>query len=281
MTTKIEWTDETYNPVTGCSKTSPGCKNCYAERLAPRFKHLPGYDSVDPFKVTLHPGRLEQPLRWRNPRRVFVCSMGDLFHEKVPDGYIAAVFGVMAFCHRHTFQVLTKRPARALAWFDWVDRIDGSYQISAEFRCAFAAFNLGVPLNPSEEFDFPPPNVWFGVTTEDQPRADERIALLLQIPAAKLFVSYEPGLSEVNIERGLAAYDRMGEPSGPHPRAISWVIAGGENGPGARPMHPDWARSLRDQCQEAGVSFFFKGHGGARPPSSDVLDGRTWKEFPG
>jgi len=225
MPTKIEWATETWNPVTGCSKTSPGCDNCYAERMPKRLAGRCGYPAVpNSFDVTLHPNRLEQPLKWKPSRRVFVCSMGDLFHEDVPFKYITEIFSVMARCPHHVFQVLTKRPARALEWFGYP-----------------SDFNLE-----------PLPNIWFGVTTEDQQRADERVPLLLQIPAAVRFVSAEPMLGPVDMR---PLHDHWSEGSG---RLVDWVICGAETGPGTRPMDLEWARNLRDQCASAGVPFFFK-----------------------
>ena len=218
---KIEWTDATWNPVTGCAKISPGCTNCYAERMAYRFAGCNGYpERPHHFDVTLHPERLEQPLRWRKPRRVFVVSMGDLFHEDVPDDYIREVFWTMQRAGWHTFQVLTKRPRRMAAWF---------------------AKRQDAPVLP---------NVWLGVTVEDQQRADERIPYLLECPAAVRFVSAEPLLGPIDLRAWLGPVSTW--------ERLDWVICGGESGPGAQPMHPDWARALRDQCVSAGVPFFFK-----------------------
>ncbi len=239
----IEWTDKVWNPVTGCTKVSSGCKNCYAERMSKRHKGRFGYPADDPFRVTLHEDRLKEPLRWRKPKRIFVCSMGDLFHEDVASEDIVSIFKVMAISiengRSHTFMVLTKRPKR-LAEF-----VKACPQLLARIR----------------------ENVWFGVSVEDQKTADERIPLLLQTPAAKRFVSYEPALGPVDLKWHLT------EPTGnfrTNPITgkrqmeckghglIDWIVCGGESGPGARPMHPDWARSVRDQCEAAGVPFMFK-----------------------
>ena len=229
MTTGIEWTDETWNPVTGCTKISEGCRNCYAERMARRLAGRCGYpEAPHHFDVTLHPDKLDQPLRWKKPRRVFVCSMGDLFHEDVPLSAIAQVFGAMEDTQRHTFQVLTKRPDRMMEyagkWWWWM----------------YGDWGL--------------PNVWIGVSTENQEQADRRIPDLLQTPAAVRFVSVEPMLSPMNL-----AFDGrpgMGRPD--HLQALSWVIIGCESGPNRRPMKLEWALDLVRQCDAAGVATFVK-----------------------
>jgi protein gp37 len=223
--TKIEWTDATWNPVTGCTKVSQGCKHCYAERFAKRL----GYDFS---QVELHPERLEIPLHWKKPRRIFVNSMSDLFHRDVPVEFIAEVFNVMARASHHTFQLLTKR-ARRLASL--------------------------APFLPWPE------NLWVGVSVET---ADYlwRIGCLREVPAAVRFLSLEPLLGPIpDLPLG----------------HINWVIAGGESGPGARPMRAEWARSVRDQSLAAGVPFFFKQWGGVqRTKAGRRLDGRTWDQYP-
>ena len=248
--TKIEWTDATWNPIVGCSVVSPGCTNCYAMRLDEKA--------------------LSQPLRWRRPRKIFVCAHSDLFHEATPDEWIDRVFAVMALCPQHTFQVLTKRPKRMRDYFSTCPPalrraavIDRMYEIMrAEHRGYFTA--IAWPL----------PNVWLGVTAEDKTRADERIPDLLATPAAKRFVSVEPMLGALNLRRiriapnhhtiidaleGYALTEKSSwSGSGCEHTKLDWVICGSESGPGARPMHPDWARSLRDQCAAAGVPFFMK-----------------------
>jgi protein gp37 len=240
--TKIEWTDATWNPVTGCDEVSPGCDHCYAKTLAERFRGTEGHYFEHGFDVVLRPDKLDQPLRWKRPRRVFVNSMSDLFHKDIPDEYIAKVFAVMSLAPQHTFQVLTKRHGRMR-----------SLLFSGAFKVAI--FDAAWDLRP-EPFTttWPLPNVWLGVSVEDQKRADLRIPALLTTPAAVRFLSCEPLLGPIDIgavEIPLAAYHL--QPSG-----IDWVIVGGESGRGARPMHPDWARSLRDQCADAGVAFHFK-----------------------
>lgn len=266
MSTKIQWTDETWNPSVGCSKVSTGCENCYAERMARRqiamgnkqYKGTVDERGKWTGKTNLVESQLAKPLRWRKPRKVFVCSMGDLFHESVPDESIEEVFAVMALADKHTFQVLTKRPDRMRAFLaDDGDRyhwamIEGHAQRIHHMR-------TGEDPSMWLAVHGPLPNVWLGTTVENQAAADERIPHLLSTPAAVRFVSCEPLVGAVD----LSGYMDEGwfyneEPlDGP----LDWVIAGGESGPGARPMHPDWARSLRDQCQAAGVPFFFKQHG--------------------
>jgi len=245
--TKIEWTDKTWNPVTGCTPVSEGCANCYAARMAKRLRGRYGYPADDPFRVTLHHGKLNEPAGWRKPSMVFVCSMGDLFHEDVPDEFIAQVWGRMGAFNRHTFQVLTKRPQRMAKWLndcgvsdeneDWIVHGPSDYSI------ALAR-------------DWPLPNVWLGTSVENED-ALWRVGELIRTPAAKWFVNFEPLLGPVDPEQELGGADESRRYlNGWH--GIDWIIAGGESGPGARPMHPDWARSLRDQCQAAGVSYFFK-----------------------
>lgn len=258
----IEWTDATWNPVRGCSRVSEGCRNCYAERMAGRFSGpglwAEGIVNDTPAgprwngNVYLVPDKLDQPLRWRRPRRVFVNSMSDLFHEGLPDEDIAAVFGIMAVARGHTFQVLTKRPERMR---DWMDRASTADCVETAHR--YGALSHASPLWKGRPW--PLPNVWLGVSVEDQATADTRIPVLLDTPAAVRFVSAEPLLGPVNMRRGIYQMnenDKLG--TGTSLAGIDWVIVGGESGPGARPMHPDWARRLRDQCEAAGVAFFMK-----------------------
>lgn len=287
--TGIEWTDATWNPIAGCSLVSPGCTNCYAMGIADRFKHAyagrrwagapaeaitrrTNGAAVWTGQVTLAPDHiLAQPLRWRKPRKIFVNSMGDLFHEDIPDEWIDRVFAVMALAPQHTFQVLTKRSARMRDYLGtragdwstvWPDaNPPGTLPISRfEQRLAMRPDSI---LRPP----FPLPNVWLGVSTEDQRRADERIPDLLATPAAVRFASAEPLLGPINFRRIQVAggwYDALfgwrdvKEPFPGIDETLDLVIVGGESGPRARPMHPDWARGLRRQCAAAGVPFFFK-----------------------
>ena len=221
--TKIEWTDKTWNPITGCTPISEGCKNCYAKVMAQRFAGMNGYPKDDPFKPgTIHYDKIDQPLSWRKPKHIFVCSMGDLFHDDVQFTQIERVFRTINLCrqhgYKHTFMVLTKR----------VDRM-------AEYQSKYGF----------------PPNVWIGATIETQPRADERIPILRQIPAKVRFVSVEPMLSLVDPFKVKPAPGRRSYP-------LDWVICGSESGPGARPMKVEWAYLLCGRCKQNGVPFFYK-----------------------
>lgn len=291
--TGIEWTDATWNPLRGCSRVSEGCRNCYAERVAARFsgegQPYEGLATMTPAgarwtnQVRLIESALEQPLKWRRPRRIFVNSMSDLFHESVPDEWINRVFAVMSSGTRHVFQVLTKRPERMK-----------KYVTAAGWKTL--------------------PNVWLGVSVEDQETANKRIPHLLATPAAIRFISAEPLLGSVGLDNlidipprswGLSHHinalaghrwdeselfgsDKPYEDDPPNTNRLDWVIVGGESGPGARPMHPDWARSLRDQCVDAGVPFFFKqwgehdaaGQRVGKAKAGCTLDGKEWRQFP-
>ena len=309
--TKIEWADATWNPVRGCEKVSEGCRNCYAARMAARFsgegQPYEGLAEMTPHgprwtgDVQLVPEVLDQPLKWRKPRRIFVNSMSDLFHPDVPDEFIAAVFGVMAAAHWHTFQILTKRPERMKKWFEWVENkpVGTDGRLFPQFICAYKARDV----LDDEQFDFarfrewPLSNVWLGVSVENQRAADERIPLLLQTPAAVRFLSCEPLLGPVMLTGlGKRCYGcAAGVPHRCRNVLVDWVIVGGESGPGARPMHPDWVRSIRDQCKAAEVPFFFKQWGEwklswmageyqwmrvGKKAAGRLLDGRTWDELP-
>jgi len=236
MSTKIEWTHPpgfrgvTWNPVTGCTPISAGCANCYARRMAKRLAGRYGYPQDDPFRVTVHEDRFEEPWAWKKPRFCFVCSMGDLFHADVCDTAIEIILRRIAESPQHIFCLLTKRPG-------WMCRL--------------------------LRHDEPPlPNLWLGVTAENQRTADERIPLLLDTPAAVRFVSVEPMLGAVDLSAHLSG--------------LSWCICGAETGPGARRMNLDWARSLRDQCRDASVPFFFKQAGPKGTPIPDDLMVREW-----
>jgi protein gp37 len=314
-TTGIEWTDATWNPVTGCTKVSPGCDHCYAETFAERFRGTPGHYFERGFDVQLRPDKLNLPLRWRKPRKVFVNSMSDLFHKDVPDEYIANVFAVMALARRHTFQVLTKRHGRMRSVLN-----DSSFQRHVEVEMHRQKWGSNVDA-PS--WVWPLPNVWLGVSVENQQWANVRVPALMRTPAAVRFLSCEPLLGPVELHHGLThcpTHDFSGGfcvgPCADRVRP-DWVIVGGESGRGARPMHPDWSFSLRDQCTAAGVPFLFKQWGEWAPtearglvlsasntrevlvgqPLDDLghrqimrrvgkgkagreLDGRTWDEFP-
>ena len=266
--TKIEWATKSWNPVTGCSPISEGCAHCYAARMANRLRGRCGYPKDEPFQVTIHEDRLEDPMRWKKPQRIFVGSMTDLFlkepnFDSVRDHYgrfIPPIFDVIDQCPHHTFMFLTKRPSHM------------AQVLCGEWSCdAYGDswhFREGKPMA----------NVWIGVTCENQARADERIPILLQIPAAKRFVSLEPMLGEVDLreyvwERPIRPSVGLMEERLVYRPSLDWVILGGETGPGARPMHPDWVRSVRDQCQAAGVPFFFKQWGEWVPFGQALSDG--------
>lgn len=273
MKTKIEWATDVWNPVTGCTKVSEGCRHCYAETIAKRFWGERKFTDVQ-----CHPDRLDAPLHWKKPRRVFVNSMSDLFHLNVRFSFVESVFETMEATPQHTYMILTKRPDRM---YDYI-----------------VNWKKGVAL----------PNVWLMVTVENQKAADERVPYLLKTPAARRGVSVEPMLEQIYLDNilessadkrsswsvdALAGTTQAGREK---INKLDWVICGGETGPGARPMHPDWARSLRNQCQAAGVPFFFKKWGEWQETGSEegsavykrvgkvaagrLLDGREWNEIP-
>jgi len=271
--TKIEWADAVWNPVTGCTKVSEACCNCYAERQAKRFAGRAGYPAKHPFAVTLRPDRLNEPLRWRKPRRIFVCSMGDLFHPDVPEEFVDQVWGAMILAPWHQFLVLTKRPERAESY---LTRQFKRGSVSGRL-CAFYFGTLGRssvwPLTAERAAAaarWPVPNVWLGTSVEDQATADERIPHLLRCPAVLRFVSYEPALGPVDFGDNLVYI--CGPTCTEAGFGINWVIAAGESGPKARPAHPDWFRSVRGQCQAAGVPFFFKQWGEWVVPNATVRE---------
>lgn len=289
----IEWTDATWNPVTGCSVVSPGCTNCYAMRLAgTRLQHHPSragltVDSkagpVWNGQVRFNENWLLEPIRWKRPRRIFVCAHGDLFHESVPDAWIDRVFAVMALAPQHTFQVLTKRSARmreylqAPAVAHRIAEAAGHLIVAAFGRDA--AIARGVDLGRRLAEAWPLPNVWHGISAEDQVRADQRIPDLLATPAAVRFLSAEPLLGPIDIAWALspnpieiaAGLLRRGSfaPGLETLRRLDQVIVGGESGLDARPMHPDWVRQIEGDCGPGGVAFFFK-QWGAWTPGENV-----------
>ncbi|MBB4952729.1 protein gp37 [Agrobacterium vitis] len=325
--TKIEWSDATWNPITGCSVISPGCTNCYAMKLAgTRMKNEPSRAGLTtPSKagpvwngqVRFNEQWLTQPLQWSKPRMVFVCAHADLFHESVPDEWIEKIFAVMALAPQHTFQVLTKRPERMR---EYLMGHETHYRITSKAGRMALSMNMAIdyPLkvthSPSRKYpkgieinlsNWPQPNVWLGVSVEDQRRAEERIPILLDTRAAVRWVSAEPLLGSIDLRQinqpngGFGPYwidalspgtmgwfsdeaatkpmeaDPLGFSALP---ALDWVVVGGESGPNARPMHPDWARSLRDQCAAAGVPLLFKQWGEFGPAfGSDLMPtGLPW-----
>ncbi|MCA1036595.1 phage Gp37/Gp68 family protein [Bacillus infantis] len=228
----IEWTEATWNPVTGCNKVSDGCKHCYAERMAKRLHAMRNPRYENGFNVTLHPDLIEVPKKWIKPRKIFVNSMSDLFHEKVPSDFIKQVFNTMNETPQHSYQVLTKRPERVV--------------------------ELSDQLNYTS-------NIWMGTSVENE-KVTKRIDLLKQVPAKLRFLSCEPLLGPLDN----LSLD-----------GIHWVIVGGESGPGARPMEESWVRSIRDQCQDQEVAFFFKQWGGVQKHRfGRELDNRTYDEYP-
>lgn len=280
----IEWTDATWNPVRGCSIVSPGCTNCYAMRQAHRtsgpggaYRGLTMVTKGGPVwtgRVRMVPDLYDAPLHWRRPRRVFVNSMSDLFHEKIDLEHIAGLFGIMAMAQQHTFQILTKRPERAIEFFDWIaNDADGQTMgciLHARELCGMRSWKYE-PMDDGPPW--PLPNVWLGVSVEDQKRADERIPLLLQAPAAVRWISAEPLLGPVDLSMHLGMAANHEDLRG----LLNWVVVGGESGPGARSFDIAWARSLRDQCRAVGVPFFLKQLG--RYPLSDRDEGYPWAEL--
>ncbi len=318
--TSIEWTEKTWNCLRGCSRVSPGCVNCYAERIAARFarsdmgpaewtarsegKDLPPFFGFAT-KVNGHPAwtgkveliedKLKEPLSWKKPCRVFVNSMSDLFHENLPDEAIDRMFAVMALCPQHTFQILTKRADRMLKWFQGDGRDRWEDHVYRRAYAMSAVHGRSVPAG------WPLRNVWLGVSVENQKYADERIPLLLQTPAAVRFVSYEPALGPVDFER-IANPGNLAEGQ-PYIHALrgyawvthgedyydvcnidgqlNWIIVGAESGPGARPFEEEWARSIRDQCVAAHTAFFYKQNAvKGHKIPTPELDGKKWMEFP-
>ncbi|MCC6652828.1 MAG: phage Gp37/Gp68 family protein [Candidatus Eisenbacteria bacterium] len=240
-TSSIEWTDATWNPVTGCTKISPGCKHCYALTFSERFRGVPGHPFEQGFDLRLWPERLQLPLAWRKPRRIFVNSMSDLFHERVPDAFILSVFDTMRDAWWHEFQLLTKRPDR---------------------MADFVAAHLREPLRYTH------PNVWLGTSVETQPYVS-RARLVAPLSSTVRFLSCEPLLGPLDLS------DVLGED------AINWVIVGGESGHQARPMDAEWVRGIRKQCRDANVPFFFKQWGGRnKKEAGRTLDRRTWDQMP-
>jgi protein gp37 len=241
----IEWTNATWNPVTGCTQVSPGCDHCYALTFAQRFRGVPGHPYEQGFDLKLWPERLDLPVQWKKPRRIFVNSMSDLFHKDVPDNFILDVFKTMVLADQHIYQVLTKRPSR-LVNTNLTDKISQTI----------------LHLTGSSIWPF---HIWLGVSVETSAYA-WRVDALRKVPAAVRFISAEPLLGPLD---NLQLDD------------IHWLISGGESGPGYRVCQADWVRSLRDHCLRSGVAFFHKQWGGRTPKAGGrLLDGRTWDEYP-
>ncbi len=229
----IEWTESTWNPITGCTKISDGCLNCYAERMAKRLAGRYGYPKENPFTLTLHPDRLSHPLNWKGNHNIFVCSMSDIFHSNVPDSYLFDILNIVNKCPQHTFQILTKRAKRM--------------------------------AKISKDIGLWPHNVWIGVTVESK-NYKKRIDCLRSVNASVRFISFEPllgNIGQINLD------------------GINWVIVGGESGPGARPMLPEWATNIRDQCLKVNIAYFFKQWGGFNKKTAGrSLEGREWNQLP-
>lgn len=258
MSTGIEWTEETWNPIVGCSKVSEGCKHCYAITMANRLAHIPA--TVELYMDTVTVGAngmpnwtgvvkvsenaMDKPLRTKKPTMWFVNSMSDLFHDSVPFSVIDKIFAVMGICQQHTFQILTKRPERMLEYFNYKDKDWKNEGMQGDERIRYQAWHTFGAKIEFDNWKWPLPNVWLGVSVENQKCADERVPLLLQVPAAVRFLSCEPLLGAVDLNELIVDID--------------WLICGGESGTGSRPMHPEWVRSLRNQCESVGVPFFFK-----------------------
>jgi len=240
-TTKIQWTDKSWNPITGCTPCSEGCVNCYAKKMANRLRGRFGYPQDDPFKVTVHRDKFSEPFTWKKPNMVFTVSMGDLFHLEVDRDDQRYIYRLITALPQHTFQILTKRPKNALEFYT-------------------SSLN-----DESDKIALDRPNLWIGVTVENQKRAEERIPILKQIPAQTRFLSVEPMLEAIDLTG--------------HLKGIDWVICGGETGQGARQFNPDWAMDLLNQCNRAGTPFFFKSFGIAYPePKHLILE--MQKNFP-
>ena len=271
--TLIQWSDATWNPITGCSIVSSGCKNCYAMGLAARrLRNHPSRQGLTDEhgrwtgEVRWNEQWLDQPLRWKRPRRIFVCAHSDLFHENVPSNWIDTVFAVMALAPQHQFQVLTKRPERMRDYLRGAPVDRGGFRSIASRDSIIVEAIRGDQANgrlPGSGLDgapWPLPNVWLGTSVEDQPTFDRRVKPLRECPAAVRWLSVEPLLGPINAV-----------PLG----SIDWIVVGGESGPGYRPMDPEWARSLRDQCVGAGVPFYMKQMAGKKPIPPDLLV-REW-----
>lgn len=278
----IKWATTTWNPITGCSHAgTPGCDHCYAKRMATRLAGRCGYDQESPFKVTFHEDRLYEPLKWKKPRMIFVCSMGDIAHPDVTTDMFDAIMSVISVLQDkgHIFMMLTKRPERL---YELLMK-KGDNQNDGWLR----HMRNGKPL----------PNLWIGVTVETWRSADKRVESLYKIPAVKRFLSVEPMLDSINlhcvswaesnrgyadITTGRTEFEEVAKRphAAPPVQPIDWVICGGETGRGARPMNPEWVRSLRDECNVAGIPFFFKSWGWASLETGRLLDGRGWNEMP-
>jgi protein gp37 len=283
-TTNISWASATWNSVTGCSVVSPGCVHCYAEALSLRmgWSTKPWTAQNARENVMLHPDRLLLPIKWQQPKRIFVNSMSDVFHEEIPDSFIYKMFAVMALAPRHQFLILTKRPKRM---YEWVSNWFDEHIYDAAWALAPKAVGSADRDRRGWEKQWPLPNVWLGVSVEDQRRAEERIPHLLNTPAAVRFLSCEPLLGPLTFgqwqpEGIYVDWLRGFKGSDPPIPGLDWVIDGGESGNGFRPANVDWFREIRDQCVAAGVAYFHKQGSAQRPGQYVELDGTTWHQYP-
>lgn len=273
--TGIEYLDATWNPVKGCSHISPGCENCWAERQAARFSKKGEFfhgltdRGVWTGEPRFYEDALYKPIHWRRPRRIGVCFMGDLFHESVPFEWIAKVFAVMAYANQHTFLVLTKHPERMRVFLEWAGRRVCPSEALYDYIEDDVKIDYEKHIVP-----WPLPNVWLGVSVENQTVANYRIPVLLECPAALRYISAEPLLGPIDIDRAMygegksrvGGMNAFGFTDGfGYEACLRWVVAGGESGPNARPMHPVWVESIRDQCVGAGIPFYFKRWGAWAP----------------
>ena len=267
MSTNIQWTDETWNPIVGCSRVSAGCARCYAATAAasPRLQQFPQYQAVKDWDGTVQfvESQLTKPLQWRKSKRIFVCSMTDLFHENVPNEWIDTVMAVISLSPQHTFQVLTKRPSIALSYFNQPEIWVKWYEAAKAHLWSIVGEKFGSLINLQQYFihqPFPLPNLWLGTSTENQAMADKRIPILLQIPAVVRFLSCEPLLEEIDfIQAGV--FQRL--ISDDYQRElvnedIQWLILGGESGPNSRPCRIEWVESIVQQCQQSKTPVFVK-----------------------
>jgi protein gp37 len=279
---KIEWTDATWNPTRGCTEIAPGCAHCYAKVFAERFRGVPGHAYERGFDPRIAPEQLPVPLHWKKPRRIFVDSMSDLFHESFDFEYIAQVFAVMGISPRHTYQILTKRPQAAAEFFEWLGDDPGERIGVAAFNSEYVAFEdvdviVSNYINGWSKFSdddknpcngavkhWPLPNVWIGTSIANQTDADKNIPHLLRIPAAVRFLSVEPLLGPIEFSDVSRRADAVGQLGRRALTGINWAIVGGESGPGSRPCNVEWIRSIVEQCKAADVPVFVK-QLGAKP----------------
>jgi len=279
-----KWWDQSWNPLIGCSHASPGCANCYAEKLAgTRLRHLPPYRMATTNgkwngNIVQQDNKLGDPTHWRKPRRIFVNDMGDTFHPHVPFEYIAAMYGVMAACPQHVFILLTKRPDRMLKFYEWLVDESRMAQCPIPLLCGVNAQNHGVDVDAMGLPDvWPLRNVWVGTTCEDQDRADKRIPDLVQVPAAVRFLSLEPLLGPIELKRDEYGHETGGPQGWVQDRWVDWLIPGGESGPRARECRREWLESIARQGEDDGIAVYMKQMGSAYIDEKNWVAGRFAK----